>query len=205
MHHWKMALHCLKYCIGRREYGLVYTRDLDTHGRNVPYTYGDSAFTAPRSQGCRVTMMNGGVISMTSQKHHTVDVSTTGAELTEAFYASNDIVGFRNLLCEIGFRLQAPTVLYQDNQPAISVAEGARNLASKTKHMDIRVWKLRERLDDQEISLVFCSTHDMLADIGTKSLGVRAFTYLRDLMTGYATLREYHPDMDSDVASTRRS
>jgi len=36
----------------------------------------------------------------------------------------------------------------------------------------------------------------MLADIGTKALGPTAFEYLRDLTTGYALLRQLHPDID---------
>ena len=89
-----------------------------------------------------------------------------------------------------------PTVLYQDNQPAIQVASGNRNLASKTKHMDIRVWKLKERIDDRLIVLEFCSTHDMLADLGTKPLGIKQFQYLRDFANGYSLCRAMHPDMD---------
>ena len=143
--------------------------------------------------------MNGAVISTSPQKHSTVDTSTTGAELTELFLASNDVVGFRNLLREIGFVLQGPTVMYEDNQPAIAVAEGERNLASKTKHMDIRTWKLKERIDDQEIILHFCGTVDMLADIGTKALGVKPFEYLRDLMNGYALVRLRHRGIDLPI------
>ena len=85
--------------------------------------------------------MNGAVISSSSQKHSTVETSTTSAELTEAFLASNDVAGFRNQMREMGFVLRCLAVLYQDSQPAIQVAEGQRNLASATKHMDIRVWK----------------------------------------------------------------
>lgn len=192
--HWNYALQCLKYCINTRDIGLMMSKDLDEHGINVLYAYCDSAFTAPRSQGCRLTMINGCTVSLSSQKHSTVDVSTTGAELTEAYLASNDVVGFRNLMQELGFRLQGPTTMYEDNQPAIAVAEGNRNLASKTKHMDIRVWKLRERIDDHEIVLQFCSTHDMLADIGTKALGVCTFEYLRDLCNGYAIVRLRYKD-----------
>ena len=197
--HWAYAIHLLKYCINSKAIGMMYSRGLDRHGVNVLYAYADSAFTAPRSQGCRLTMMNGAVISLSSQKHSTIDTSTTAAELTELFLASNDVVGFRNLLREIGFKLQGPTVMYEDNQPAIAVAEGERNLSSKTKHMDIRTWKLKERIDDQEIILHFCGTVDMLADIGTKALGVKPFEYLRDLMNGYALVRLKHKGMDLPV------
>jgi hypothetical protein len=143
--------------------------------------------------------MNGAVISISSQKHSAVDTSTTGAELTELFLASNDVVGFRNLMRELGFVLQGPTVIYEDCQPAIAVAEGERNLAQKTKHLEIRTWKLRERIDDQEVILHFCGTVDMLADIGTKALGVKPFEYLRDLMNGYAIVRLRHAGVDLPV------
>ena len=193
---WNLALHCLKYCIATRHFGLVYTRGGDPHGQNVPYSYADSAFTAPKSQGCRLVMMNGAAISLSSQRHSTVDTSTTGAELTEAFLASNDIAGFRNLLSELGFVLEEPTVLYQDNQPAIRIAEGNRTLGSATKHLSLRVWKLKERIEDGDVVLVYCGTHDMFADIGTKALGPTVFEYLRDLTTGYALLRQLHPEID---------
>jgi len=197
--HWEHAIQCLKYCMNTKDIGNMFSRDMDQHGVNVMYAYADSGFTAPRSQGCRITMMNGAVISMSSQKHSTVDTSTTGAELTELFLASNDVMGFRNLLRELGFVLQGPTVMYEDNQPAIAVAEGERNLAQKTKHLEIRTWKLRERLDDQEIILHFCGTVDMLADIGTKALDIQPFEYLRDLMNGYALVRLRYNDMDLPI------
>jgi hypothetical protein len=188
-------VHCLKYCICERHFGLAYVSGVDWHGANVPYAYGDSSYESPKSQGCRMVMMNGAVVSLSSQKHTTIDTSTTAAELTEAFLASNDVMGFRNLMVELGFELEGPTVLYQDNQPAIQVAEGERNLGSVTKHMEIRTWKLKERVEDQHVYLEYCSTHDMLADIGTKSLGATQFCYLRDWSTGYALLRSHHPDL----------
>jgi hypothetical protein len=197
--HWGYALHCLKYCIYARFFGLVYVSGVDWHGCNVPYAYGDSSFEHPKSQGCRMVMMNGALVSMSSQRHTTIDTSTTAAELTEAFLASNDIMGFRNLMTELGFELDGPTVLYQDNQPAIQVVEGERNLGSVTKHMSIRTWKLTERVEDRHVCLEYCGTTDMLADIGTKSLNATQFCYLRDWSTGYALLRIHHPDLDPMV------
>ena len=111
--------------------------------------------------------------------------------------------------------LHGPTIIYEDCQPAIAVAEGDRNLASKTKHLELRTWKLRERIDDQEIILHFCGTVNMLADIGTKALGVKPFEYLRDLMNGYAIVRLKHRgvslpvlviclvDLEAGLAETR--
>ena len=71
-------------------------------------------------------------------------MDTTGVELIEAFLASNGIAGFRNPLTELGLAEVEPTILYQDNQPAIQVAQGIRNLVSKTKHLGLCVWKLEK-------------------------------------------------------------
>ena len=193
---WNLALECLKYCVCHRHFGLVWLRHADSHGPNVPYGYADSSFQSPKSQGGRITMVNGAAVSASSQKHTTVDTSTTSAELTEAFLCSNDLVGFRNLLTEIGFVVESPTVLYQDNKPVIQIVEGTRSMNATTRHFDLRVWKLKERVTNKEVRLVFCSTHDMLADIATKALGPKQFEYLRDLMTGYALLRQVHPEID---------
>jgi hypothetical protein len=85
----------------------------------------------PRSQGCRITMMNGAAISYsyTSARHTTTDDSTVAAELTEGHFASSDVMGFRTLISEVGCFQEEPTVLYQDNQPAIKTANNRGSLA----------------------------------------------------------------------------
>ena len=179
------ALDCLAYCVYSHDVGLIWSRGTDPHGHNVPYAFSDSGFQAPRSQGCRIVKMNNAAISLTSQRHTTVDTSTTAAELSEVFLASNDIAGFRNMMTEMGMWLDGPTTIYCDCQPAIQVAEGERNMASTSRTLPIRTWKIRERLDMQECALTFCRTYDQQADQGTKALDESQFVYLRDCMNGY--------------------
>jgi hypothetical protein len=62
--------------------------------------------------------MNGAVISASAQRHTTVDTSTTEAELTECFKCGQDVMGFRNLMEEVGLMNGEPTLIYQDNTPA---------------------------------------------------------------------------------------
>ena len=179
------ALDLLAYCVYSHDVGLIWSRGTDPHGHNVPYAFSDSGFQAPRSQGCRIVKMNNAAISLTSQRHTTVDTSTTAAELSEVFLASNDIAGFRNMMTEMGMWLDGPTTIYCDCQPAIQVAEGERNMASTSRTLPIRTWKIRERLDMQECALTFCRTYDQQADQGTKALDESQFVYLRDCMNGY--------------------
>jgi hypothetical protein len=193
------ALDLLSYCIHTHDIGILYSPGIDLHGDNTIYCYADSGFQAPRSQGCRLVKMNGGIISLSSQRHSTVDTSTTAAELTEAYLASNDVCGFRNMMLELGLPVNEATVLYEDNMPCIQLAEGERNLNETSRHMEIRVWKLRERIDMQMVGMTYCRTYDQLSDIGTKALPLDQFRYLRDSMNGYAAalLQEPRREMPS--------
>jgi hypothetical protein len=187
--HWKALLKVLEYCYTTRKMGIIYSRDLDSHGVNVLYAYADASYNVPRSQGCRITMMNGAAISLSSARHTTTDTSTTGAELTEAFLASTDIVAFRNLMAEVGLFQQQATILYQDCAPAVQVANNRGSLAKRSKAIDVRVFGVRNRIEDQEVTTKLISTVHMAADIGTKALDLKSFVFFRDLLSGYALAR----------------
>ena len=62
-------------------------------------------------------------------------------------------------------------------------------MAKKSKALDIRVFGIRNRLEDQHLELKYVSTVAMVADLGTKNLGPVRFKMLRDIMNGYALVR----------------
>ena len=204
LHDWNAAcinaaLDLLSYCVETHDIGVLWTPEIDPHGANVPYGYADAGYQAPRSQGGRLIKMNSAVVSLASQCHSTVDTSTTAAEMKEAFLLSNDICGMRNLMEELGLPLPGPTLIYEDNLPCLQVVEGNRNMSSTTRHLEIAMWKLRERSDMQLIEMVFCRTYDQLADAQSKALGTELFRYLRDCMNGYAAALLANPERDMPV------
>ena len=134
-------------------------------------------------------MMNGCVISCTSKRHTTTDTSTVEAEATEFFLCTRDVERLRNLMAEVGLFQQEPTVVYQDNMPAIQIMTNRGSLPNRSKAMDIRVLSARNKVEDGKILPVYVNTLKMLADIGTKALDERQFVFLRDLMNGYALVR----------------
>ena len=89
----------------------------------------------------------------------------------------------------IGLFQEEPTLLYQDNNPAITVAENKGALHKASRALDIRVYALRNRIEDQAVMLKWIDSLSMLADLGTKILPTRTFKFLRDLVTGYAHAR----------------
>jgi hypothetical protein len=55
--------------------------------------------------------------------------------------------------------------------------------------MDIRIFKVREWIDEGALVTTYCNTLSMVADIGTKALGERQFVFCRDLINGYALVQ----------------
>jgi hypothetical protein len=183
--HFKVLLKSLEYGWSTRAMGVKYNSNLDPKDRNVLIAYADSSFSTPRSQGCRMVMMNGAAISFTSKKHTTTDDSTTAAELTEAYLCACDVEGFRNINEEIGLKAEGPTILYQDNQSAIQIAMNRGSLSKKTRAMEVRTLTYRNKVEDLKVVPIWVESKDMLADLGTKSLEPKPFVGLRDRAFGY--------------------
>jgi hypothetical protein len=89
---------------------------------------------------------------------------------------------------EIGLGQKEPTIIYQDNQAAIQIANNRGALAKKTRAMDMRTLAVRNKVEDMKVIPIYCETLMMLADIGTKALDPTRFEILRDAMTGYSLL-----------------
>ena len=188
-----IAVGVLMYGITTRSIGLIYSRGLDPHGINVLSAYADATFNPGRPVGSRILMHNGAIIRSKSAQHSVTADSTCSAEAVEAALAANGIAAFRYLVKELGFKTEEPTVLHQDNQAAIQVAEGfstsGSSSGSKARHIMIRVAKLAEYITDKEITLKYCRTVQMLADLGTKFHPVKTFEFLRDMSNGYALVK----------------
>ena len=117
--HFVILLKSLEYGFHTRKKGIIYLGFLAKEELNVLVAYADSSLSVPRSQGCRMIIMNGAVISFTSKRHSTTDDSTAAAELTEQHLCACDVEALRNLMKEIGLEQQGPTTIFQDNQAAI--------------------------------------------------------------------------------------
>ena len=63
------------------------------------------------------------------------------------------------------------------------------SLHKASRALDIRVYALRNRIEDQSVMLKWIGSLSMLTDLGTKILPTRTFKFLRDLVTGYAHAR----------------
>jgi transposase InsO family protein len=132
-----------------------------------------------RSISGNVIMFGGGPVLWSSRRQGCVTLSTVEAEYVALCSVTQEIVWMRELLRELGAAQRKPTIVYEDNQGAISLARGSQ-IGRRTKHIDVRYHFVREQFEAGAIELEHCSTQDMIADILTKPLGATAFARLRD-------------------------
>ena len=70
---------------------------------------------------------------------------------------------------EIFQPLEFPIKIYLDNQSAIAIAYGNQQHA-RTKHFDIKLYFIRDIIKNNEISIKYLPTDQMVADIFMKGL-----------------------------------
>jgi hypothetical protein len=135
----------------------------------------------------------GGAISWKTRKQPTVALSTAEAEYMALSLATQEVAWLRTFLTEIGQQPFAATMIHQDNQSSIALAKNSSS-TSRAKHIDIRHHFIRERIESGDISVKYCPTEDMVADVLTKGLGpipfARHCASLSSGSVGFATARD---------------
>ena len=77
-------------------------------------------------------------------------------------------------------------------------------MTDATRALDLKTFKIRERVDVQELSVVWCSTVDEQSDLNTKALPTKQFRYLRENLNGYGLVMLYYPDLPMPESAISR-
>ena len=91
---------------------------------------------------------------------------------------SNSLFYVRNLLLEQG-HVVGSAKLYQDNQSALASLKTGKPSSKRSRHINIRYFYLKDKVDTGEFVLEYLVTDGMIADILTKSLQGEMFLELR--------------------------
>ena len=84
--------------------------------------------------------------------------------------ASKEAVYLSNMMAELGFgKLFESVPLFGDNTGALHIA-GNSTYSSRTKHIALRFFYLKELIKDGKITIHHVATQKQLADVGTKFL-----------------------------------
>lgn len=129
-------------------------------------------------------MLNGGAISWASRKIKVVAVSSFESEWYSASICGLEIKAMRRLLEEMGYNQHEPTSLFEDNAACIYSSEADRPMNPCSKHIDIRVFKLKEFVSEGTLQLVKVPSARQVADNLTKPLGYEGVEMARGIMSG---------------------
>jgi histone deacetylase 1/2 len=117
------------------------------------------------------------LISWWSKKQQVVARSSTQAEYRSLAQATADVLWLQTLLKELTVPFCTPTI-YCDNQSAVLLAHNPI-LHSRTKHMEIDLFFVREKVIAKQLSITHIPGTDQLADILTKPVSTEKFLHMR--------------------------
>ena len=140
----------------------------------------------------------GSYVQSSKQKLNTK--SSNEANLVGVDDVLTQIIWTRYFLKEQGYIIHY-NVIYQDNQRVIKLENNDRRSISKRKsHINIRYYFITDRIVNQEASVEFFPTLDMIGDYFTKALQGYQFRRFRNIILGI-----YEDDIPYYNASVRAS
>jgi len=176
LEHWKLAKKTLRYLQGTKSLMLTYKKsdNLEVIG------YSDSDFagcvdTKKSTSGYIFTLAEG-AISWKSSKQSVTASSTMEAEYVACHEATGQALWLKNFIpgLRVVDSISKPLTIYCDNQPATLYANNNISLRSG-KSIEIKYNVVKDRIQDQTISVKYISTKLMLADPLTKGLPPSVF------------------------------
>ena len=199
--HWTAVKRIFRYLAGSIHRGLYFGKQ----GERARFT--DAYWVSQedrKSIGGYTFILNAAAVCWNSKKQNTVALSSTEAEYMALTQAVKESLWLQALLSDLGAKKDLSEIrnICIDNQRAIALAHNPEYHA-RTKHIEIQYHFIREHIETGAISLTYCQTSDMTADIFTKVLPHSAFTK-HNLALGLVDqsvpllLQQFHPD-DSDT------
>ncbi|XRB07636.1 opia protein [Pycnococcus provasolii] len=127
--------------------------------------------------GFVAALVGQGAFAWRSTKQSLVAQSSTESELIALADSCNAVIITRRLLGELGL-INKPTQIFEDNMSAITILSDII-YSGRTKHIDVRLKSIRDRLQDGSLKLTYVPTDRQLADMFTKGLAREKFSRLR--------------------------
>jgi hypothetical protein len=141
--------------------------------------------------GGTMSMGKGSIYSMAS-----------GQKLVARSSTESELIGVHDVMPQIIWTLYFlraqgqvinDNILYQDNMSSMLLEKNGRQSSTKrTRHINIRYFFVKDRVENKEVSIVHCPTKEMVADYFTKPLQGVLFYKLRDYIMNIDPSSEFH-------------
>jgi hypothetical protein len=198
---WAKLAHMIKYLRGTKNLPLI----LSASSTGILKWWVDGSFAVhPEMRGHTGGGLSLGrgfpIVTSTKQKLNTR--SSTETELVGVDDCMPAICWTRYFVESQGYEVQE-NIVYQDNQSAILLERNGKASSSKrTKHINIRYYFVTDRIKQQELTVEWCPTGDMVADFMTKPLQGGLFRKFRDQIMGVVPVQ--HPGPGKNLKKQRK-
>jgi hypothetical protein len=178
----------LKRCLGFIKGTIEDKRILGADSLDTLYTWVDASHAVHmnmRGHTGGIISMGKGMLHCKSSTQKINTKSTTESELVGVSeYLPYDI-WYILFFGAQGYKIKQ-NILFQDNESAIKMEINGRNSCTgNSRHINIKYFWVKDRVDRKEIEVRYCPTHLMLADFFTKALQGNLFRTFRDIIMGY--------------------
>ena len=173
----------LKYLNGSKDLGIVLRADKPF----VVHAYIDASYGVHddgKSHSALAITLGAGPLLAKSTKQKLVTKSSTEAELVAESDFASEAICSRDFLAAQGEAI-SPSIIHQDNMSTIAMIKNGMSKSDRTRHMNVRYFWTKERVDSGDIEIVYTPTDDMIADILTKPLQGDKFRILRQLLLNW--------------------
>jgi hypothetical protein len=180
---WSKLQRLLKYLSGSKELGIILRpRESPQLDAFIDASYGVHGDGKSHS-GMFITMGAGPLLTK-SVKQKIVTKSSTEAELVALSDLTSIVIWTRDFLVAQGEQ-PPPANIFQDNQSTMALVDKGISTSDRTKHVKIRYFWVKDRVDSGEIAIQYIPTEDMIADILTKPMQGEKFRKLRSMLLNW--------------------
>jgi len=143
-------------------------------GANVLQAYADSNWTEARSTTGYTIMLGNANVCAGSRRQHCITMSSCEAELVALADCAIELLFTMGVLGFIGFEVEGAVQVYTDNKAAHDLCHRFSS-AQNSRHVDRKMFKMRELRGAGTVEVNHISTELNPADLFTKILGRQVF------------------------------
>lgn len=186
--HFDIQRQCLDYILSISRKGIVFAREGPPHRLTKGYKYDDLEGAADstwmdRQKHPKAYSTTGfvfrtamGTLHWATKRQNNVTNSSCEAEVMANRSCCQQGIWLRGFLTDLGFSFSGPTIIHQDNQSAMHIAQNDGQ-QKNTRHFRVACAYLRELTERRHFTFNWVASSEMYADILTKPLDERTHAY----------------------------
>jgi hypothetical protein len=183
------AIHFIRYINGRKDLAKIIGPNKD--GVLELSLFSDASHDI-ESYSSTIVTTGMGVISSHGHRQKEVQLASTHNEIIAASESITHGLHAQHIMesMDIPESWYKPCKFYEDNLAVILLTKNGRSTNSKSKHIHIRHFFMKQYFDNGTFVMIHCPTEKMVADINTKPKVGETFLFLRDRILGYEFIYE---------------